>query len=244
MYKARKGMALIMALIVVLVGGAIIAFTFQFTENYSRLAQVDMAGQMDHTTLASYIQAVKARIVAQNEAAGRTLHVAALEDSDGITTPAAAPLTLAHLMFTAADFPAPNIGHPIDGLQLSHPNNPVLHVIPNSQSTANRVQVEVFDLFFRFEWLNENEIANPENFFPPVFILAGAGGGGGPDGWEDGNFTQGGRGTPPPPADVGLDMDGYGAYLIRGRLYHQRPGEEPRLLRTIEQAFVQILPQP
>ena len=112
MYKSRKGAALVMALVVVLVGGALIAVAFRFVMNYSRLAEHGRAWYLDHTTLVSYVQAIKGRIIAQNLArpnpdggSGLILHVPALMYEDYSVTPADESLTADGLRFTAAHFP-------------------------------------------------------------------------------------------------------------------------------------------
>jgi hypothetical protein len=209
--KARKGVALVLALAVVVVGGVIIGLTFDFVYGFSWISTEQRGSYVDHTTVLSAIQAKIAQIIDDNKTAGKTMHVPALGYDSG-TTPANGSLVLAQLRF----------GEPWS----------------EEISGTQRVVTEVFDMHFMPEWVNYDILrSNPDEMkdFPPVFHMAGVAGSGGLK--NVGDHTGPGAGTGVSSGGEELDPDSYGAYLIRVRLYDH----QGKLLRTAEEAFVQIL---
>jgi hypothetical protein len=103
-----------------------------------------------------------------------------------------------------------------------------------------RVVTEVFDMHFMAEWVKYDAFhGNPEEMkdFPSVFNMAGKVKSGGYS--SVGDHKGPGVGSGNVYGADELDPDSYGAYLIRVRLYDH----QDKLLRTAEEAFVQILPK-
>ena len=240
--NSRKGMALILALLVTLVGGILITATFSFIYGYSKLAQMERVVYVDHTTLLSYVQEMKARIVSENVAQDveKTRHVPEIllwHAGD----PMAPNLTRANLRFGAA------AGDGWSAWQVRESN-------VSTGVGIQRVEVDVYDMFFELAWVAAGELQYRD--FPPTFRMDGSGSGGsgygsstGLDGvtvligGSVGGESAGGATTPGggdsfSVGSGGLDVDKYGAYLIRARLYDN----SDKLLRAIDEAFVQILP--
>ncbi|MDR1376304.1 MAG: hypothetical protein LBJ22_02240 [Synergistaceae bacterium] len=205
--KARKGVALALALLVVLVGGTVIALTFDFVYRFFWTSTQQRGIYVDHTTVLSAVQAKIAQIIQHNISEGKTMHVPALGyDSDG-EPPAEDSLRLRDLLF----------GEPWrETIELK-----------SEGSGPQRVETEVFDMHFKPEWVDYDAFRKyPDEMrdFPPVFNMVR-------DRLEPND---------PPQPPLELPPDQYGAYLIRVRLYdHQN-----KLIRTAEEAFVQILPEP
>jgi hypothetical protein len=216
--KARKGVALVLALVVVLVGGLIISATFDFVYRFSWISTEQRGGYVDHTTGLSLIQAKKAQIVESNRVAGKTMHVPALLYDSG-ATPANGSLVLSDLRFGSPWSESANM---------------------SSGTGPQKAETEVFDMHFMPEWVDYSSFGSDPaamKDFPPVFNVAGEVGSGGLG--SVGDHKGPGAGSTDPNAGDELDPDRYGAYLIRVRLYDQ----QGKLLRTAEEAFVQILPQ-
>jgi hypothetical protein len=217
--KARKGVALVLALMVMAIGGAIIGLTFEFVYRFFWTSTELRGTYVDHTTVLSVIQSKIAQIIASNKADGKTMHVPdLLYDSDEKNeVPPNGSLVLSQLRF----------GSPWSETTKM-----------NSGAGLQDVVTEVFDMHFKAEWVNydafEGNLAEMKDF-PPVFNMEDDVAGGldsvGDEisvGFDKNKVGGGG----------GLESSKYGAYLIRVRLYdHQN-----NLIRTAEEAFVQILP--
>jgi hypothetical protein len=220
--QAHKGVALVLALVVVLVGGSIIALTFEFVHRFSWTSTGQRGIYVDHTTALSFIQAKIAEIVQANITAGKTMHVPALgyddDDDDDDATPADGSLKL-------------------DQLRFGRPWSESTEM--RSGTGLQRVETEVFDMHFMPEWVDYDHSSSDDiKAFPSVFNMAGevvSGGYGSVGDHKGPGYAGSGSGD----ADE-LDADSYGAYLIRVRLYDH----QGKLLRTAEEAFVQILPGP
>jgi hypothetical protein len=215
MNKARRGVALVLALAVVLVGGVIIALTFDFIFRFSWTSTEQRGIYVDHTTALSVIQAKIAQIVEFNISQDKTMHVLALGYDSGVT-PEAGSLKLADLRFDewseSEEMPSGT------GVQL--------------------VVTEVYDMHFMPDWVDYDH-SSPDEMrdFPSVFNLAGDVALGGDSPYGDHKSKESGASIS---EDIGeLDPDRYGASLIRVRLYDHRG----KLIRTAEEAFVQILPK-
>ena len=83
MNKSRKGDALIIALVVVLVGGIIIALSFDIVFRYAWFSLTERAGYVDHTTMLDVVQTAKANICQSNLDDGKAVHAAALKYDQG-----------------------------------------------------------------------------------------------------------------------------------------------------------------
>ena len=227
MSYSRKGGALIMALMVVLGGGALIAATFEMVFIYSWFTQEQRSLYVDHTILASYIQEIKAQIIAYNLGKGEILHAPDILTATGPT------LTVEDLRFKDEDFESPS--------SLSQKLNVPFDTTNPTGVGPRKVEVEVYDMVFNPNLVNWDEY-DPDKFFPPVMNRL-----------RHSSTTclgeNGVEGTPCCPVADRADLRGYGAYLIRVMLYDarlfkpRRGGDRP--IRIIEEAFVQILdPEP
>jgi len=219
MNKSRKGVALIMALTVVLIGGAIIAITFNIVFSQAWISGEQKGGYVDHTTLRSAVESMKGRVISENITAGRTQHVhAALVRSADITS--------------------------AEDLRF---DNWLLDVNVSSGVGPQRVVVEVYDTYFDLsQVLDRNVLLANAEFFPPSFKMEGT-----QSTTITNDPTLGRRGRVlgrathssvnpfiSAPTGGGLNLDHYGAYLLRARLFDRNN----KLLRTAEELFVQILP--
>jgi hypothetical protein len=117
-----------------------------------------------------------------------------------------------------------------------------------------RVVVEVYDMAYDFEeqvQTNRAAIMSNLDFFPPAFLMEGTGGGGGGGGAGlgslggsvEGGATSAGAGTGSGGGGSGpgnLTLDNYGAYLVRAMLFDS-PAAGARPIRVAEEAFVQVI---
>ena len=236
MNKSRRGMALIMAMVVVLVGGAIIAITFDIVFRHAWLAQEEKVGFVDHTTMIDAVQSEKARIVQANIIQRSTpdpgdpdkylpmLHAEGLEELQERWPrfpPAPPPLT------SLEDFRLYEV-------------EPIILGGGIGGAGRQRVTVDIYDMFFDPAWVDYDALSPDElRELPSVFHVEG-------DSWAGEMAGEGGHtapGTGTRDEDVGgghMDPDYYGAYLVRARLYDNRG----HLIRTAEEAFVHIIYTP
>jgi len=224
MNKSRKGAALIMALVVVLAGGGIIAITFNMVFRHAWFSPAERAVFVDHTTVLDAVQAERAFITQANLTNGVTMSAPGLTvggnslQSEWPTPPFNTPPFIAPPNLNVADL-------------IVHSRN-----IPNVGSGVGRGQMEVtvYDVFFSPAWMSDAALRDPA--LPSVYNMLP--GGTGAFMTRDGWHTAAGSGS----ADGGiigsLDVDRYGAYLIRVELFDHRG----RLVRRAEESFVQVLP--
>ena len=219
MYKSRKGAALILALVVVLIGGTVTAITFNMMYKHAWMTSQQKNSYVNHTTLLSFMQEMKGRIISDNIAADETRHALALGyDTVPPAPPAAGTLTIDDLRFGPPWYVESDDVRSGVGVQ--------------------RVTVEVYDVFFDLDWVNPIYLTNKD--FPPSFKMAGIGGGGSA-GEIEGDATSASGGT-----YIGsytsdnLPSDRYGAYLVRAKLYNNK---STKPIRVTEELFVQILPE-
>lgn len=227
MNKSRKGVALVMALIVVVVGGAIIAATFNFVFRYAWFSQEEKVGYVDHTMIVDTIQSAKAYIVKTNSDDAKMMHAVKLEP---------------HQNNWNGPNPTPLFN--LNDLRIDYKNNGTISFDKAVSESGvggvgrSRITMAVYDMFFKPEWIDEDVLKNnPEQMkdFPPVFNMVGEVTG-------DSMTSEGEHKAPGSGSNDGfssgddLSPDTYGAYLIRVRLYDSRN----ELIRTAEEAFVQI----
>jgi len=227
--KSRKGAALVMALVIVIVGGAIIGVTFNLVFRHVWMSVQLRGGYVDSTILRSAIEEVRGRITARNMTDG-IQHVPVVTNAGVITG-------VNQLRFNPADFPAPP-----GGLVLNQPTEIRAGV------GTRFVLVEVYDLRFQAQnvvGLLRGTLPNPiPDFFPPSFFSpVVAGGGGNPmAAFVEGEaITSGGGGT----GGV-IDQGIQGVYMVRARLFDADPGAnvnaDTRPIREAREVFEQILP--
>jgi len=215
--KSRKGAALIMALVVVLVGGAVIAVTFNIVFGHVWMSVQFRGSYVDHTTLRSAVEEMKGLIVAENIAANETRRVAAVTNNTDITN--------------AAD--------------LRFGGTWVINRVDRSGVGPRRVVVNVYDIGFNFDRVGPDEAVRAAlmsgGFFPPALRIEADGGGGG--GAMPGQIEDDEDGGPDPGA---LDTGMVGSYLVRAMLFDDPNADiaTARPIRVVEEAFVQIIPGP
>jgi hypothetical protein len=213
MRKPRKGVALVLALVVVLVGGGVIALTFDIVSRYGCFSVSQRRIYVDHTTVLDLIQATKGWILANNVDNGKTMHAPGFNYAAAAAAPIKGSIThLNDLRFTDA--------------VLSR------DVTLSSGVGRQRAVVQVYDMLFNPEDVNEIVLEDPVQMqdFPPVYKLKVR------DDIVEAEGEHRAPGTGTRDAGIDLDPDRYGAYLIRVRLYDNAG----KLLRTVEEAFVQV----
>ena len=216
--KRRSGVALVVALVVVLLGSSLMLLLFEMTTQFA-----SMGGQLyrpiynDQVNVTGYIQEAKGAISMLNAE----------------NTPPAA----LHA-WTSADWGGPNMIRNLEDLQLTA--NPLLSrdVIA---SDGRRVVVRVFDLFYRQEMLDASisaaelarmpaplTVINPDAAAPEEVVNEGF--------VEEVDVKIVENQVLPST----LNIDQIGVYLVRVELYRDRHSVFP--IRTAEEAFYQIYP--
>ena len=223
MNKSRRGAALAMALVVVLVGGVMIALIFNMVFRYAWFTPEERAGFVDHTTVLHFIQREKARILHENIERAKdgeaVIHATALiERQKNLAFPHPADLVLADLVI----------------------GREVIDVSNETGVGRDRVVVTVYDMFFDPSWLNFTALS-PDDLrnLPPILNFLGTTESGGltSDGGGGGGALTPGAGTSDGDDEQGPDPDTYGAYLIRAELFDR----QNNIVRMAEEAFVQIV---
>ena len=216
--KKRRGFGLLLALVVLLGGLVMIAVMYNSVSMFSRTFSEYRHGYVDAITAHNFIERTKGNIVAfnnaQGAAGGSVLHSAGNND--------------------------PNFNVDIDnleGLVIARNNFDI------KENGEQRVEVEVLDANYRVGSISPAFPPDEILHLPPSFF-AGAGGMGvhefeeiGDSGYDYNQFDVTG------PGGTGAGHRNYGAYLIRVRVYNTSlVNDQPRLVRTTEEAFVQVIP--
>jgi hypothetical protein len=224
MKKSRRGSALVLALAVAFVGGGVIAITFDITSRYFRVSQLEQAQYVHHTSVLDLTQGVKGSIFRTNVSNDVMAHAEGrLEDH------------YEHYALSGDDWSVPS---GLDKLKLNDLIIRQTDVEVKSGLGEQRAEVTVFDMYFHPSWIHEDELNDEDRMkeFPPVINIS--------ESSLADMISQGSSSNPtvtPPPPDENmrryLDPRIYGAYLVRIRLF----GNDGRLVRTVEEAFVQLL---
>jgi len=231
-----------MALVVVLVGSVIISIIFNISFNQAWFASRERAGFIDHATMIHHVQTVRASIAQANIDNGSIMSNRQLRENwedehrnDPITN---TTLTLGDLQVIHVGVPpgqdpfAAPIGVPIF--------NGTWNEDVADGAGRDRVEITVFDIFFRPGWINRGAMTTAQLMaLPPSFIMeAGATA----DSFEDEGWatTPDLPVDPPDPPEPGLEPGSFGAYLIRVELFDS----DNVVVRRVEEVFVQVLPPP
>lgn len=215
--KRRSGVALVVALVVVLVGSSLMLLLFQMTTQFAFMGGQYRPIYADQVNITGYIQEAKGAISMLNAE----------------STP---PVAL-HA-WASADWGGPNMIRNLEDLQLTA--NPLLSrdVIA---SDGRRVVVRVFDLFYRQEMIDAGISAAELGRIPaPLTVIdpnAAA-----PEEVVNEGFVeeQEVKIVENQILPSTLNIDQIGVYLVRVELYRDRHSVHP--LRTAEEAFYQIYP--
>jgi len=224
MNKSRKGAALIMALVVVLLGGALVALILNTTLQHSMFSTAGRASFVDHTTVLHHIQTERARILETN--------IAAMAVEVRSTNPALFALQ-SNWRTDFAPGTEPELG--LDVLRISQETRPVGDGVGRDE-----VRVSVYDLFFDPSWLDiANMSADELRRLPPAISVFGE---------ADGPWIENhpGSGIVAPDAG-GTDVvhmppqrELFGVYLVRVELFERLPNGNLELVRLAEEAFAQV----
>jgi len=229
--KSRKGAALAIALVVVLVSGIVVAAVFRMAFQHARMSVHVRSHYTEHTILRSAVEEMKGLIFSDNINAGNIQHVNVVASNGFIDN--------AGLLRFGPATAAPPAA------------NWVVNRVVISDGGQQRLIVEVYDMTFNPGQLEDDPGNNPANvpfmalvrpvgveaynfFFPPHTFLE-ANPGAVARGEIEGESADSGE------AHVTIPNQQFGAYLIRARLFD---GVNPnvnvdRPLRIIEEAFVQ-----
>jgi len=157
MNKSRKGSALVMALVIMVVGSAIMAIIFNISFRHAWLAPRETAVFVDHTVVLDLVQSEMARIIQTNEVADNIVLVSQ---------------QLAANRANLANPPNDNIAV-LANLAIDGDNFRRVVNISDGVGRPLRAQVSVFDMSFELNWLNMDAImanADPE-LPPPSFFV-------------------------------------------------------------------------
>ncbi|MDR1875446.1 MAG: hypothetical protein LBQ90_10610 [Synergistaceae bacterium] len=218
------GTALILALIVVLVGSVLTALIFDMTFSFSWTAGVQQKSYVNHTTMVDAIQTVKGLILQTNlsgDAGGSVaMHVPVVLNSEDITN-------LSDLRF--------------GGGNLSY------DVAVGNGVGRQRLEMSVYDMCYEPNRLRPPLRSDPmqmKELPPPIkpSKLSSAGGGGmstdGDQNVSDKGTNENGSGGS---GSGNFPVKKYGAYLVRARLFDIDARGARKLVRTAEEAFIQVL---
>ncbi|MDR2527562.1 MAG: hypothetical protein LBD04_00890 [Synergistaceae bacterium] len=222
--RSRRGVALMMALVVVLTGGVLIAITFSLVSGYVGFATEQRGSYVDHTTVLHLIQSTKAYIVSSNDFRSFDLgvmHAPGFDYSDKSSV----VNDVNQLRFPAT----------------YDPNLDLVDIPINSGAGRQRATVQVYDMFFEADRVKDPLLSNRTQMqeLPPVYKLKGVGA----DSFESDGGTNVGdpsSGSSDTYSEGELDPMRYGAYLIRVKLYNHNATDP---VRVAEEAFVQLLPK-
>jgi hypothetical protein len=189
----RKGVALVLALAVTLIGSVLAAMIYEMTFNYFWFRQPQKELYVNHTTVLDAIQAMKGYIIQTNSEDQKAMHVPDLD-------------------FESTDITSVNL------LRFSDPELKVDTSVKSGVG-AQRLTLEVYDLYYNPAKLNSSLWSDPVQMkeLPPPFNLTasyeledmidddGKGHNSDVDNLLDDNVI--------------LNPQKYGAYLIRAKLY-------------------------
>ena len=231
--RKRKGIALVAALFITLLASSLIAATLTLVDRFNRDALQHTIMFVDHTTVIGLAQAEKARIVETNIDVGTTMSAPDLEIFQN-TWPATIPA--ADLLTSPDQFIIPNEN-----------NDLRRRIIVREGAGLQTAFVTVFDMYFDRSWIAPAALREFHTAFPPILDMSG---GEAVDPWEQDEppTTSGVSQADTPPGRGRIPAQFYGSYLIRVELFpgdlNERPPAHVRPARMVEEAFVQILPQP
>ncbi len=218
----RRGVALVLALVVVLVGGALIALIFEMTVRFGFTSLRQGTTYSDHLEVTGYIESAKGFIADTNVNNDQVMH------PKGYTNIETTLITsLDMLMFDQAELSVDRVFAGSKGRQ--------------------RVVMRVFDANYRANRVREPLLLNSVDMaqMPPPLSLAEAGAS------MDQYITNVGNSHTPTTGGQAIDDNEvwkrffkyYGAYLIRVELYDIDESGTQNLTRKVEEAFFQVISQ-
>jgi hypothetical protein len=214
----RRGMALPMALIIALFGSILIAGSFKFAVSSKKLATAQGSRYSDQVLAFDYIEKAKGSILHKMQRDKKALHPS-----------------------WAADWgDRPPIGA-VDDLLIKEPN-----LYAEVTEGNRRVLLEVFDLTYETDQLENAIVGNPSELrrLPPMLKLTSSQLGVG-NSMKNTGKIPGISGEEPSQenhaASYRVDLDCFGAYLIRVQLFRLPYSTGDKPIRVTEEAFFQVL---
>jgi hypothetical protein len=216
--RRDQGIALVMALVIILVGATCASLLFDITFRFFWVSQPQRNTYVNHTTVLDAIQTTKGYILSTNSADGVVMHPPDFNYSKTIKS-------LSDIRFPA--------------LELSKDMR-----VENGVG-AQRLVVQVYDIFYNANNLDASLLSDQNQMRdlpPPISKMGDLSSGGDnirPEGEKTisdtgGNDSIGGGG-------LMLDPGKYGSYLVRVLLYDVDKNDNSKLVRMAEEAFVQVL---
>ncbi|MDR1623111.1 MAG: hypothetical protein LBS00_12120 [Synergistaceae bacterium] len=218
-FRRREGVALVMALGIVLVGSIIVVMIYDVSFLFAWRSGIQQNVYMNHTTMISAIQAAKGYILQTNsDDPNGVMHVSVVMNSgDAISS-------VNDLRFSDA--------------KLSYDRT------ITDKAGRQILEMRVYDMFYEIDKL-EDSLTNDTNQMkelPPPIRLPGTGIIDGDKLADEGKSNIVDKRTNEGFSGSGsLPLEKYGAYLVRVSLYDVDPRGGRKLVRTAEEAFVQVL---
>ncbi|MDR2180216.1 MAG: hypothetical protein LBP21_07895 [Synergistaceae bacterium] len=217
-FSRHDGMALPAALVIVLFGSILVAGSFGFAVSSKKLATVRSSRYSDQVLASDYIEKTKGAILYKMSSTHRAIH----PSSGGNWGE------------------RPSLGT-VDGLLIDGPG-----LRADVTEGNRRVLLEVFDLTYEAGQLENTILNNPSELrrLPPMLKLTSSQMGVGSS-MESVSKTPGVPNEDEPAKEKKegsrVDLDYFGAYLIRVQLFRlpYSPGDKP--VRVTEEAFFQVL---
>jgi len=226
--RKREGFALALTLIIVVVGLLIVSAMFSSVRDFTGFFSEYRRAYTDIITANSYIERVKGRIVAINNARA-SFDIPVLHGSENQDRKFNTIITHLNGLIISGDEFTPGFED---------------EFIIGEESTVNGPQVvivRVYDANYNVETIDEDEFTDADfNELPPSFFIAVIDE---PD-WKDiGSDGSDYNQFESPYDDARALYDKYGAYLIRVKIYNLvGRNNRPVLVRTTEETFVQVIP--
>jgi hypothetical protein len=217
-FPRRRGMALPMALIVVLFGSILIVGSFGFAVSFKKLATERSVHYSEQVLASDYIEKTKGVILYKMQSDNKAPHPS-LEVDWGDRPPLK---TVGDLLIKKPGFYA----------EVTEGNR--------------RVLVEVFDLTYEADQLEDTILNNPSELrrLPPMLKLTSSQLGVG-NSMKNASKTPGVPNEDNPAKDETpksrVDLDYFGAYLIRVQLFRLPYSAGDKPVRVTEEAFFQVL---
>jgi hypothetical protein len=233
--KKRRGWALPLALVIVIVGSMVVAFAFHATIQFRRTTEWQQEVYMEHTRVTDYVEEAKGRISAYNSATNEALHVANIEnDAVKIQSPQDLQITAVpggepdglSLDMTlpggrqAVTMRVYDVAYSSEKLASSIPDA-VLAQIPAPMLVFRKASMDT-DLDIGNEGYDGSKETSGDSYF-----FAGSGGSGTTFEGQDVEITR------------RLSLKQLGSYLVKVELFDVDGGERRRR-RLVEEAFFQI----
>ncbi|MDR3231691.1 MAG: hypothetical protein LBT65_09625 [Synergistaceae bacterium] len=222
-FRRRRGVALVLALLVILIGSSVAAMIYDTSFNFSLQGQLQKEIYVDHTTVLDTVQTVKGFIISTNSSDTKAMHTPNYVYSDDASTIS----SVRALRLGPASIPDSPLSLSCD-------------IVVSNGTGPQHLEVSVYDLCYKTGDLEASVRNDGDQMMelPPPFMMKGVTGGVGGVVSTGDTLVVGDLAAPLDDPAGELDMEKYGAYLIRVRL--RDAGR--RQIRMAEEAFVQVLP--